>query len=300
MDMEKGTVVDREGERPEGVNRQVKDAESANAEAVAAGARQVAGLNGNALPLDPNQLLSVLGLLSGQPQATPVPAPIASTGSVPPNNNANVPTVTIFVTVTPPPVTQTVMIMIPTTITVTATPRAPPGNAPVPAPAPPPPPPSATPPVSSSPPKISQPSPPPPPPKTTAPPPPPPPPVMPPPPPPPVSGITTPLMGSGPIPVPPPVSVTSMSSASASASSAPKGAAGTPTAVVLLGVFGGVGKLTHVRTLLKETLLTFFIAGVSLLAMGAFIYGLMRKRRNKTSTERDSVQSMQIGRPMPN
>ncbi|KAK6218635.1 hypothetical protein QIS74_06515 [Colletotrichum tabaci] len=280
MDMEKGTVVDREGERPEGVNRKVKDAESANAEAVAAGARQVAGLNGNALPLDPNQLLSVLGLLSGQPQpqATPVPAPIVSTGSVPPNNNANVPTVTIFVTVTPPPVTQTVMIMIPTTITVTATPRAPPGNAPV--PAPPPPPPSATPPVSSSPPKISQPSPPPPPPKTTPPPPPPPPPVMP-PPPPPVSGITTPLMGSGPIPMPPPVSATSMSSASASASSAPKGAAGTPTAVVLLGVFGGV-------------------AGVSLLAMGAFIYGLMRKRRNKSSTERDSVQSMQIGRPMPN
>ncbi|GKT94650.1 hypothetical protein Ct61P_12500 [Colletotrichum tofieldiae] len=71
-----------------------------------------------------------------------------------------------------------------------------------------------------------------------------------------------------------------MSSASASASSTPRGAAGTPTAVVLLGVFGGV-------------------AGVSLLAMGAFIYGLMRKRRNKTEAETASVQSMQIGRPMP-
>ncbi|KAJ0163405.1 hypothetical protein CTA2_3064 [Colletotrichum tanaceti] len=235
MDRAKNSVVDRDEERPErpeGANRRVEDAESTNPEAVAVGARQVAGLNGITLPLDPNQLLSVLGSLNGQ-----APAPVVSTGSVPPNNNANVPTVTIFVTVTPPPVTQTIMIMIPTTVTVTATPGAPPGLPPA---APPPPP--AFPP-SSSPPKLSQPAAPPPPPKTTAPPPPPPLPVMPPPPPSPVSGITTPLMGSGPMPVPPPMSATSMS-ASASASSSPKGAAGTPTAVVLLGVFGGVGKLT--------------------------------------------------------
>ncbi|KAI8169872.1 hypothetical protein K4K54_005878 [Colletotrichum sp. SAR 10_86] len=63
--------------------------------------------------------------------------------------------------------------------------------------------------------------------------------------------------------------------------SMPKGAGGTPTAVVLLGVFGGV-------------------AGVSLLAMGVFIYGLMRRKKQKAEAETASVSSLQIGRPMPN
>ncbi|KAK2043839.1 hypothetical protein LZ31DRAFT_312793 [Colletotrichum somersetense] len=258
-------------ERHREERRQWKDAETANAEAVAAGARLAAGPGANALPLDPNQLLSVLGLLSAQPLGTPVAvaAPAATSTSV--NNNANVPTVTIFVTVTPP--AQTVMVTVPTTITVTATPGAP-STVPPPPPSPPPPPP----PVSSAPPL------PPPPPMSTAPPPPPV--VLPPPPPPPpypVTGITTPLVGSGPLTMPPLISATShMSSPSASATGSSKGgAAGTPTAVVLLGVFGGV-------------------AGVSLLAMGAFIYGLMRKRKVKTETETGSVESMQIGRPMPN
>ncbi|GKT67095.1 hypothetical protein ColTof3_14434 [Colletotrichum tofieldiae] len=116
MNMGKEKAFDHE-ERPREVRRREKDAETANAEAVAAGARQAAVPNANALPLDPNQLLSVLGLLSGQPQGTPVPVPAAPSTGLPPNNNANVPTVTIFVTVTPPPVTQTVMIMVPTTVT---------------------------------------------------------------------------------------------------------------------------------------------------------------------------------------
>ncbi|GKT46281.1 uncharacterized protein ColSpa_06462 [Colletotrichum spaethianum] len=266
--MENNHAVDRE-EEPQEVRRQMRDAETANTEAFDAGAMQATVPDFNALPLDPNQLLSVLGPIAGQPQATPVPATVVPNASPPPNNNANVPTVTIFVTVTPPPATQTVVIMVPTTVTVTATPVSPPSNPP-----PPPPPLPPTPPQTTSPPP-----PPPPPPMST--PPPPPPPVVAPPPPPPVSGITTPLLGSGALPVPPLVSATSaMSSASASASSTPQGAAGTPTAVVLLGVFGGV-------------------AGVSLLAMGAFIYGLMRRRKVKAEAETASVQSMQIGRPMP-
>ncbi|KAK1573169.1 uncharacterized protein LY79DRAFT_526218 [Colletotrichum navitas] len=269
MNMGEENAFDSE-ERHREERRQMKDAETANAEAVAAGARLAAGPGANALPLDPNQLLSVLGLLDDQPLGTSVvvAAPAASSTSL--NNNANVPTVTSFVTVTLP--AQTVMVTLSTTITVTATPAAPSTILPPPAPIPPP--------VTAS----SPPAPPPPPPTSTAPPPPPPV-VLPPPPPPPqspVTGITTPLMGSGPLTIPPLTSATShMSSISASATSSPNGgAAGTPTAVVLLGVFGGV-------------------AGVSLLAMGAFIYGLMRKRKVKTETETGSVESMQIGRPMP-
>ncbi|EFQ25825.1 hypothetical protein CGRA01v4_14224 [Colletotrichum graminicola] len=268
MNMGEDNAFDGE-ERHQEERRQMKDAETANAEAVAAGARLAAGSGPNALPLDTNQLLSVLGLLDDQPLGTPVvvAAPAASGTSL--NNNANVPTVTSFVTVTLP--AQTIMVTLSTTITVTGTPPVP---STIPVPPPPPPPPVTT---------SSPPPPPPPPPMSTAPPPPPV--VLPPPPPPPqspVTGITTPLMGSGPLTIPPLISATShTSSISASATSSPKGgAAGTPTAVVLLGVFGGV-------------------AGVSLLAMGAFIYGLMRKRKVKGETESGSVESMQIGRPMP-
>ncbi|KXH59349.1 hypothetical protein CSAL01_13366, partial [Colletotrichum salicis] len=129
MDMGNRNAVKRDEEEEEirDVRRQMQHAEVANAQAVAAAAAKQAGApNANALPLDPNQLLSVLGLLSGQPQATPAaPGQPVATG-LPPNNNANVPTVTIFVTVTPPAATQTVMIMVPTTVTVTATPVAPP------------------------------------------------------------------------------------------------------------------------------------------------------------------------------
>ncbi|KXH69311.1 hypothetical protein CSAL01_13772 [Colletotrichum salicis] len=89
-----------------------------------------------------------------------------------------------------------------------------------------------------------------------------------------------PLVGASPFPMPPPPASVSAPMSSASSTGTPKGAGGTPTAVVLLGVFGGV-------------------AGVSLLAMGAFVYGLMRRRKNKNEAETASVQSMQIGRPMP-
>ncbi|KAH9232093.1 hypothetical protein K456DRAFT_1914593 [Colletotrichum gloeosporioides 23] len=267
------------------VKREDQNAKT-NPDAVKAAAAANGPPNANALPIDPNQLLSVLGqaggiiINNGQPQpGTPGTAPPAN--GLPPNNNANVPTVTIFVTVAPSAatITQTVMIMIPTTVTVTATPApAPPVINPQPAPLPPPPP------------ATSAAPPPPPPPANTAPPPPPPPVMNPAPPPlPPMSsslglappippGATPPPTGANPLP-PPAAAVPPASSASSS--SMPKGAGGTPTAVVLLGVFGGV-------------------AGVSLLAMGVFIYGLMRRKKQKAEAETASVSSLQIGRPMPN
>ncbi|OHF03860.1 hypothetical protein CORC01_00722 [Colletotrichum orchidophilum] len=240
MGTEKHNVAQRDEEAEEirDVRQQKLDAEAANAQAVAAAAQLPGPPNANALPLDPNQLLSVLGLLSGQPQATPTaPGQPGATG-LPPNNNANVPTVTIFVTVTPPAAAQTVVIMVPTTVTVTATPAAPP---PVNQPPPPPPP---APPVQPS-------SPPPPPPPAMSTPPPPPPPVVAPPPPPPASGLTMPLVGSSPVPMPAPVASMSAPMSSASSTGTPKGAGGTPTAVVLLGVFGGVGTQNLLNLILR-------------------------------------------------